>query len=590
MGIPRYFVWLLENFRNNVHPVYDKSKLPPHHKIEVLLLDMNCLIHPALKAVLDKLSMQVIRRDASTPSIETLAFRELTNMVERLIMLIRPSKVIMCIDGPAPRSKQNQQRQRRFRASMERKDGGFDTNCITPGTSFMQNLSTYLDNYVQRVMREKKPFCWMYVEEVVLSTASTPGEGEHKLMNYVRHNPGLSYCLYGADADLLMLGMAVKEYASHFYVLREETFARHAYNFVDVSALHDQVADRLNWTKGVVNAESEPYPAFYPKLAIQDFILMCFFVGNDFLPHVPGIEIMIGSIDLMIELYVQCGRTHGHLTKPDASLHLSAFIRFLRLIAEKEVDSFVKKMEQKDRLFPMPLLCEASKRCGSSFTVDLPAYKTAYYKEYFEDETEVSSICKEYIDGLCWVLRYYTEDTPPSWGWCYPFHYAPFISDVADFLSQTKPMSGQTLAVKEGLTVPWKTLSLAERRAYTARANEIRVLAYSKPKFDRGEPTLPFVQLLSVLPPKSAHLLPEPYARLFQTVLKPYCPDVLKIDLAGCLKEWEGKTILPFIDYAMVSRASSLVDASSVSAFDMSRNKLTSSILYTSTTRVARDI
>lgn len=88
---------------------------------------------------------------------------------DKLIKIIKPKKLIyMAVDGVAPRAKMNQQRSRRFRAAIEAeekkvkekelmfewkskglevpelKEGSFDTNTITPGTSFMHRLSLAL--------------------------------------------------------------------------------------------------------------------------------------------------------------------------------------------------------------------------------------------------------------------------------------------------------------------------------------------------------------------------------------------------------------------------------------------------------------
>jgi 5'-3' exoribonuclease 2 len=148
----------------------------------------------------------------------------------------------------------NQQRSRRFRASREetlknekedeiRKewanqnqgnidavsdqgDGRFDSNCITPGTPFMARLADCLRYYIcDRLTNDPG---WSGVK-VILSDASIPGEGEHKIMDFIRRQRNqpnyhslTRHVLYGLDADLIMLAIATHE--PYFHILREDVF------------------------------------------------------------------------------------------------------------------------------------------------------------------------------------------------------------------------------------------------------------------------------------------------------------------------------------------------------------------------------
>ena len=130
----------------------------------------------------------------------------------------------------------NQQRSRRFRAAKEGQErrsditrikeeilarGGslpkddakkehFDSNCITPGTPFMHKLAKCLRYYIHDRLNNDPG--WKNIQ-VILSDANCPGEGEHKIMDFIRkqrnnpdHDPNTHHCLCGADADLIMLG------------------------------------------------------------------------------------------------------------------------------------------------------------------------------------------------------------------------------------------------------------------------------------------------------------------------------------------------------------------------------------------------
>jgi 5'-3' exoribonuclease 1 len=163
--------------------------------------------------------------------------------LDRIItQIVKPRvSVYMAIDGVAPRAKLNQQRSRRFRSAKdmaeatkdlpkERDESGnimkpdlFDSNCITPGTEFMARVSETIKYFIRKKIKEDP--IWRDLN-IIFSGHELPGEGEHKIMEHIRmmrnepgYQPNTRHCIYGQDADLIMLGLVTHE--PHFTILRE---------------------------------------------------------------------------------------------------------------------------------------------------------------------------------------------------------------------------------------------------------------------------------------------------------------------------------------------------------------------------------
>ncbi|XP_019371666.1 PREDICTED: 5'-3' exoribonuclease 2 isoform X2 [Gavialis gangeticus] len=653
MGVPAFFRWLSRKYPsiivncveerpkecNGVKIPVDTSKPNPNEvEFDNLYLDMNGIIHPCTHP-----------EDKPAPKNEDEMMVAIFEYIDRLFNIIRPRRLLyMAIDGVAPRAKMNQQRSRRFRASKEGMEateekqrvrqeilakGGilpaeevkerFDSNCITPGTEFMDNLAKCLRYYIADRLNNDPG--WKNLT-VILSDASAPGEGEHKIMDYIRrqraqpnHDPNTHHCLCGADADLIMLGLATHE--PNFTIIREEFKPNKprpcalcnqlGHEVKDCQGLprekqgeHDQFADcpltseqefifiRLNVLREYLEKEltmaSLPFTFDFER-SIDDWVFMCFFVGNDFLPHLPSLEIREGAIDRLVNIYKNVvHKTGGYLTE-SGFVNLQRVQMIMLAVGEVEDNIFKKrkddeenfKRRQKEKRKRMkrdqpsfipggqfsPQALGSGNRSSpqtisnprqaafemrmqnstpsaspnTSFTSDgtpSPAggikrkaedsdsepepednirlweagWKQRYYKNKFDvdasDEKFRRKVVRSYVEGLCWVLRYYYQGCA-SWKWFYPFHYAPFASDfdgIADLPSD----------------------------------------------FEKGtKPFRPLEQLMGVFPAASGNFLPPTWRKLMtdpESSIIDFYPEDFAIDLNGKKFAWQGVALLPFVD------------------------------------------
>jgi len=501
--------------------------------IDTLVLDLNGIFHPAAQKVFkygknEETGKRLLpRRQAplSRRDLERNTFKEVGKMISELVDKVQPRKrLLLCVDGVAGCSKCVQQRSRRFKSAKERDEkakesGGaesdrcpFDSACITPGTVFMDKLNRYIDWYA-RAQIQSNPR-WRNLD-VVFSNEKVPGEGEHKGLQMMKRycDPEETFCIYGLDADLIMLCLALQR--PNVYVYRDNAYKESERFIINIGLFAKRIKKDLG-----------------TDTAIQDFIFMCFMVGNDFLPQLPGLEIINQGIERLLSVYRETCRPFGLVAPHTFRIRIDALMRYLRALSSVEEQALKDKYKirhkfNKDELMEQHFyydLTQEQKGGGRIVGCRFAEFKEAYYAKKLSG-IPVKSVCHEYLKGLHWIILYYM-DKIPSWTWNYPYHYGPFIDD------------------------------LSTCGDYTFRP------------FAPSTALLPFQQLLAVLPPQSSGLLPPVLAKLMTDAHSPligYYPTEFSVDLSGKRAEWEGIALLPMIIFPdlkeFYNKTASMIDA-----------------------------
>ena len=255
MGIPFYFASLIKSHRGIVNTIKRGAPL----EVDVLAVDFNCLIHRYLK--------------------ENDPIKSVLDALEYLLENVCKAKhVIIAMDGLVPYAKIVQQRYRRMRIKT---DDGFDRNMISPDTPYMRDLESAL--------AAKFPL-------FTLSKTSSPGEGEHKLITVIQNIPEpqrKSVCIYGLDADLILICLQHRELSSRgkMHLLRESA------EFDDPALKHAEFATLDVWALSV----QLPLPIEqYMMLSI-----MCF--GNDFMPNLGMFSLREDGYNRALHFYTDAG-------------------------------------------------------------------------------------------------------------------------------------------------------------------------------------------------------------------------------------------------------------------------------------------
>ena len=310
MGIPSYFSFIVKNHANIIRKL-SKNTI----RINNLYLDCNSIIYDAVHNTdFSKLN------DSDVNTI----IKSVIVKIDEYIHLIQPDQFIfIAFDGVAPVAKLEQQRERRYKSLYQNqisksifkntKPDPWNTTAITPGTVFMNTLNLQIKGYYNDPKKYN-------VKNIILSTTDKFGEGEHKLFDFIRsypdHHKNSSTVIYGLDADLIMLCINHLPISNKIYLFRETPHFIKTINseldpnetyFIDIPELANVITLNMNNDIELTTIQQ--------KNRIYDYIFLCFFLGNDFMPHFPSVNIRTGGVDKMINAYkATIGGTEDNLT------------------------------------------------------------------------------------------------------------------------------------------------------------------------------------------------------------------------------------------------------------------------------------
>lgn len=464
MGIPSYFSYIVKN-HSKIIKCYEELS----HKVDNLYMDCNSIIYDVVHNLeYDELD---ILNDIYHDKIILLVI----NKIKDYISEIKPkNNIYIAFDGVAPLAKLDQQRSRRYKSWFEKQKEieismknnsnvkirpKWDTTAITPGTTFMTKLNN-------RISSEFKEFKFG-VKRVIISGSNDVGEGEHKLFQYIRENKieheTCNTVIYGLDADLIMLSLNHLSFAKRIYLYRETPHFIKTINsdlepnklyLIDIPELAVNIISDMT-----ENKEPGPEP---DMRRLFDYIFLCFFLGNDFMPHFPSCNIRTGGIFKLLNGYKSIigntKNTKNNIYITDGTKivwnNLRKLVNFMAMNERSNLKKEHKKREKFQLnnyslyITPKSLNNEMNlfqltpchnRDTETKINPFKEKWEDRYYEILFKIEKENNTkefkkeLCLNFMEGLEWTLKYYTTGCA-DWRWSYKYNYPPLFTDLIKYM------------------------------------------------------------------------------------------------------------------------------------------------------------
>lgn len=438
MGIPVYFSYIIKNYPNILQKINDKTNN--------LFLDSNSIIYDELRNIEYK----------NDNDFERKLINAVCKKIEDYIQQIKPSSLVyIAFDGVAPIAKLLQQKNRRYKNwyikeynKTQDSPKSWDSTSITPGTEFMNKLNLQLKYHFRSPNIHK-------VKQIIVSGSDEPGEGEHKIFEYIRNSNDIASqtsVIYGLDADLIMLTINHLEYCENMYLYRETPeFIKNIDNSLDANAMYYvNIIEFKKQLQYYLNYDNEP-TCKMEENKIYDYIFICFLLGNDFLPHFPALNIRSNGMDILLETYRNVLGNSKKNIITDGKIIWKNLRLLIKELAKNEHSIIIHEYKSKKKLEKRNFVLNEDATKFDKEMLHIPCkdrvvekyinpeddcWEARYYDMLFDiniNDKYRKEISINYLEGLEWTWKYYSTGCI-DWRWHYKYHYPPLLTDLLKYI------------------------------------------------------------------------------------------------------------------------------------------------------------
>lgn len=392
MGIPLFRKYFMSrvNRRKFIGPV------------DTMSIDANSILHDALATLQEKFGDKIFS------NVIDEYFKLVTQKFEQYIIALKPGKkIFISIDGVAATAKMKQQRQRRFFGAATHQKQWFDRNILTPGTLFMVKLNEAIEEWVDQFQGELIVTHKAVAPVIMYSSHMVPGEGEHKIMDFLHNNKEKHNIIVGVDNDLIMLSLISKIpgiiLTSEARGNRGVHVGEHVYELVDVDDVKLFVRELL---AGKASAAD-------PNEYVIDFVIVSMFLGNDFVPTTPAFEDM-KNMDALYATYRSFVEKDQKFKIYNGGIVWENLHKYVEALAGEEFGLFVdtiNRYKNLDDYVPYKFLVEFA---NSDADADFEIIRDKWYSKMIDSVDSLESAIETYSSTEYLKLAVFRNSISPG--------------------------------------------------------------------------------------------------------------------------------------------------------------------------------